>query len=212
MKHGALILCGGESSRMGVSKVTLPFGPETMLERVVRLIRPLVSHMVVVGAPGQTFPTLPPDVVVAHDRREGRGPLEGLAVGLLALGDRVDVVLASGCDVPLLVPAFVERLFHRLGDHQIAVPKEDKYYHPLAAVYRTSVLQSIEQLLAGDRLRPFYLFEEADTLEVPVEQLRSVDPKLDTLRNLNCPEDYLAALETAGFAAPPEILKRWERL
>lgn len=208
MKRGALILCGGESSRMGVSKAMLPFGPETMLERVVRLIRPTVSHLVVVGAPGQTLPALRPDVLVARDRREGRGPLEGLAEGLRVIGDRVDAVFASGCDVPLLVPAFIELLFHRLGNHQIVVPREDKYYHPLAAVYRPSVLACIERLLATDRLRPFYLFEEADTLEVPVEQLRSVDPKLDTLRNLNHPKEYLAALDTAGFKAPPEILRR----
>ena len=37
MRKGAIILCGGKSSRMGRDKATLPFGPELMLQRVVRL-------------------------------------------------------------------------------------------------------------------------------------------------------------------------------
>ena len=37
MKRGGIVLCGGKSTRMGRDKATLPFGPELMLERVVRL-------------------------------------------------------------------------------------------------------------------------------------------------------------------------------
>ncbi|MEQ8836182.1 MAG: hypothetical protein RID07_05195, partial [Lacipirellulaceae bacterium] len=68
------------------------------------------------------------------------------------------------------------------------------YHHPLAAVYRTSVLSKVEALLAADRLRPFFLFEECDTREIPVKQLREVDPELRSLMNCNTPEDYEVAL------------------
>ena len=37
-KAGGIVLAGGKSTRMGVPKATLPFGPETMLQRVVRLL------------------------------------------------------------------------------------------------------------------------------------------------------------------------------
>ena len=46
---GGIVLCGGKSTRMGVPKATLPFGPETMLQRVVRLLGTVVSPIVVVG-------------------------------------------------------------------------------------------------------------------------------------------------------------------
>jgi hypothetical protein len=36
--------------------------------------------------------------------------------------------------------------------------------------------------------------------------LREVDPELNTLRNLNHPDDYLAALQQSGLAAPPEVV------
>ncbi len=201
MQRGAIILCGGKSTRMGTAKAMLPFGPELMLERVVRLVSEVVTpdNIVVVAAEQQDLPPLPDGVLLARDAHEDRGPLEGLAAGLQALADRVDVVYATSCDVPLLVPAFMTQIFELLGNHEIAVPRDGKFHHPLAAVYRLSVLAHVKKLLAADRLRPFFLFQELDTLEIPVDQLREVDPNLATLENLNSPKDYQKALENLGF-------------
>src|SRR5262245_62013278 len=80
-----LILAGGKSSRMGLPKATLPFGPELMLQRVVRLLASVVQPIVVVAAPRQELPPLPAGVLITHDERDGRGPLEGLLAGLAAV-------------------------------------------------------------------------------------------------------------------------------
>ena len=206
MTRGAIVLCGGQSSRMGYPKALLPFGDERLLQRVVRIVAQVVpaEQIVVVAAPQQELPPLPHALTVARDRREGRGPLEGLAAGLAALSNNVDVAYATSCDVPLLKPPIVERLFQLLGEHDIVVPRDGKFHHPLAACYRTSVLPAVERLLAADRLRPAFLFEQADTREIPVDQLREVDPSLGSLTNLNTPEDYLAALAAAGLPIPLE--------
>jgi molybdopterin-guanine dinucleotide biosynthesis protein A len=205
MRRGAIILCGGKSSRMGRDKATLPFGPELMLQRVVRLLGETAAgdDLVVVAAPNQLLPAVPRDVLVVRDTREFRGPLEGLASGLRALVDRVDAVYATACDVPLLVPAFVDHMFQVLEDFDIAVPF-DGHHHPLAAVYRTTVLPQIQELLDADRLRPRFLFDEVRTREIPVDDLRAVDPQLSTLENLNYEENYLNALKSAGLAPSPE--------
>jgi molybdopterin-guanine dinucleotide biosynthesis protein A len=139
-------------------------------------------------------------VAVARDLHKERGPLEGLAAGLRQLAGRADAAYATACDVPLLSPAFVARMFELLGNHEIAVPRDIEQHHPLAAVYRTSVLAHVERLLGADRLRPRFLFDEVNTREIPVEQLRSVDPELATLENLNYEADYLAALKSAGYS------------
>ena len=201
MRRGAIILCGGKSSRMGRDKATLPFGPELMLQRIVRLVEKTIdrSRIVVVAAPGQHLPPLPPDLTIAFDGREHRGPLEGLATGLRQLQERADAVFATSCDVPLLVPEFVERMFELLGEHDIAVPRDGEFHHPLAAVYRVTVLGHIQNLLNADRLRPRFLFDEVRTREVAVDELRDIDPGLISLTNLNHQEDYLAALSAAGF-------------
>lgn len=202
MITGGIILCGGKSSRMGWPKAMLPFGAELMLQRVVRLLGEAVGPLVVVAAPRQELPPLVREIQIVRDRREGRGPLEGLSAGLKALQNRADAAYATGCDVPLLVPQFVRLMVDRLGDCQVAVPADGEFYHPLAAVYRTNVLAEIETLLAEDRLRPAFLFERVRTQRVPVEELRAVDPELQTLANLNSPADYLAANQRAGFEVP----------
>jgi molybdenum cofactor guanylyltransferase len=202
MRAAGIVLCGGKSTRMGVSKATLPFGPETMLQRVVRLLGTVVSPVVVVAAPEQSLPKLLQGVIVARDERGERGPLEGLRAGLKALPSSVDIAYVTSCDVPLLVPAFVERMVEFLGDHDIAVMEVDGFPHPLSAVYRRDTLPQVEELLAKDRLRPVFLFDAVRTRRVLPAEMVSVDPELRTLRNLNTQEDYLAALADAGV--PPE--------
>ena len=186
---------------MGVSKANLPFGPETMLQRVVRLLSTVVSPVVVVAAREQSLPELPDNVKITRDEREQRGPLEGLRAGLTVLSNSVDAAYVTSCDVPLLVPGFVARMVELLGDHDIAVMEVDGFPHPLSAVYRRDTLPQVESLLARDRLRPVFLFDAVRTRRVRPEEVASVDRQLRTLRNLNTPEDYRAALSEAGLSA-----------
>jgi molybdenum cofactor guanylyltransferase len=191
---GGIVLAGGQSTRMGTAKALLPFGPETMLQRVVRLLATTVSPIVTVAAREQELPPLPAAIIVARDERDARGPLEALRAGLKALPDSVDAAYVTSCDVPLLVPAFVEHMLSLLGEHDIAVMEIDGFTHPLSAVYRRTVLPHVESLLARDRLRPIFLFDAVRTRRVSPDEMRVADPDLRTLRNLNTREDYEAAL------------------
>ena len=184
---------------MGSPKALLPFGAETMLQRVVRLLGTVVSPVVVVAAPQQPLPELPAAVRVTRDEREDRGPLEGLRAGLKALPIADDVAYVTSCDVPLLVPGFVQRMIELLDEHDIAVMEIDGFPHPLSAVYRRSTLPQIEALLAADRLRPVFLFEAVRTRRVQPAEMVAVDPALLTLKNLNNRADYLEALSRAGL-------------
>jgi molybdopterin-guanine dinucleotide biosynthesis protein A len=195
-----IVLCGGKSSRMGRPKAWLPFGSEVMLQRVVRILSEVVSAIVVVAAEGQDLPELPAGVEIARDEHEALGPLAGLAAGLAALGERAQAAYASSCDVPLLKPAFVRRIVTALEDSDLAIPRDGQYHHPLAAVYRPRVLPIIRDLIAANRLRPFFLLERARAREIAVSELRDADPDLWSLRNINTPADYDAALKDAGFA------------
>ena len=200
MTHSGIILCGGKSTRMGSSKALLPFGYETMLQRVVRLLSGVVSPIVLVAAEGQELPPVPADVIVTRDEREGRGPLEGLRAGLKALPSEVDAAYVTSCDVPLLVPGFVTQMCELAKNFDIAVMEIDGFPHPLSAVYRRSVLPHVEALLAQDKLRPVFLFDAVRTRRIGPKEMTS-DPDLLTLRNLNTPADYQEALKIAGLTA-----------
>jgi molybdenum cofactor guanylyltransferase len=196
---GALVLCGGESQRMGEPKAWLPFGRERMLQRVVRLVGTTAEPVVVVAGPDQELPPLPGAVRIARDPIPGRGPLQGLATGLAALDQSVELVFAVGTDVPLLKPAWFKRLVELIGDCDLAIPLVEGYRHPLAALYRpAAVLPEIGRLLAANRLRAADLADHVRSRFVTADELRDVDPDFNTLRNVNTPADYRAALAASG--------------
>jgi len=190
---------------MGRPKAWLPFGNERMLQRVVRLVGTVAHPIVVVAAPGQDLPELPPQVTVVPDSVAGRGPLQGLAAGLSALPQSVELAYATATDVPFLEPRWISRLAELVEGYDIVIPYVENYYHPLAAVYRSDVvLPAIERLLAENRLRPVFLVEAVRTRVVDEAEMKTIDPELGTLRNLNHPEEYRAALEQAGFKLEAE--------
>jgi molybdopterin-guanine dinucleotide biosynthesis protein A len=185
---------------MGRAKAWLRFGPEHLLQRVVRLVATVAHPIVVVAAPGQDLPELPGGITVLRDAVAGRGPLEGLATGLAGLSDPSTLVYATATDVPFLEPRWISWLLEMSDDQDLVIPFAGGYYHPLAALYRKSAVQpAIEALLRKDRLRPVFLVEAVKTRVVGEKELRTVDPELGTLRNLNFPEDYKQALREAGL-------------
>jgi molybdopterin-guanine dinucleotide biosynthesis protein A len=211
MAHAAaIVLAGGKSSRMGSPKAALEWHGSTLLRRVTGIVaRSVDGPVIVVSAPGQALPALDGAVEVAADEREGRGPLEGLAAGLAAIGDRADVAYVSSTDVPLLHPAFVRRVVGALDDAvDVVVPEVGGHRQPLSAAYRTGLLSTVDELIAADRMRPAFLFERARVLHMGEADLLAngalarLDPALASVSNLNEPADY----ERARTLPAPEIV------
>jgi molybdopterin-guanine dinucleotide biosynthesis protein A len=190
MQLGGILLCGGQSTRMGRPKALLPFGDKTLLERIVDRLTPAVNEIVVVGAAGQTLPPLPSICRILSDKVEGQGPLEGLRVGLAALAPTCEAAFAASCDAPFLSPALISRLASQLGDFDAVVPQQGGQLHPLAAIYRTSLAAAAEKLLAQGVRRLQALSLACKTHFCDAETLRDIDPQLQSFCNFNTPEEY----------------------
>lgn len=200
MKIGGVILCGGESTRMDYPKAWLPLGYELMLQRVVRIISSVVSPVIVVASLNQQLPQLPESVTVIYDKETGAGPLPAIAHGLDALKDRCDAAFVSGCDTPLIDVEFITKIISALDENQLVIVREGKWYHPLAAVYRTSLIDQIHHLLNSNQRRPIDLAETVKTCFLDAEVLREIDPELRGLRNINTREQYFELLRETGLA------------
>jgi molybdopterin-guanine dinucleotide biosynthesis protein A len=186
---GGILLCGGKSTRMGRPKALLPYGSTTMIEHVLATLGQVVQPLAVVAAVGQELPSLAPAKVVWDERAES-GPLEALRVGLATLAPSCHAAFVTSCDVPLLQTSFVQFMVSRLGNFDAVIPFDGGFAHPLAGVYRTNLVPIIESLIAEDLWRPRFLLDRVRCLKIDVEELRQVDPDLDSLRNINRPEDY----------------------
>lgn len=207
----ALVLAGGRSSRMGRPKTSLPFGDEPMLTRVVRRLATVVRPVVVVAAPGQVLPELPSSTRVARDAVVGRGPLQGIAAGLAALGPACTAVFVTTTDAPFLHPAFVRRLWALRASAEGApfeavVPRIAGHDQPLCALYATSLRGVVAALLAEDLRRASLLAERArslfadEALLLDDPALREADGALRSLRSVNTLAEYEAALVDAKNA------------
>jgi molybdenum cofactor guanylyltransferase len=204
MVAAAVVLAGGRSSRMGSDKATLPWHGSTLLRHVCGLVaRGVDGPVLVVRAPAQELPALPKGVDVLDDPTEGLGPLQGIAVGLAALEDRADVAFVCATDVPFLHPAFVGRVVRACAAADpavdVALPIAHGHAQPLAAAYRSALAPLAAKLVAADRLRPAFLFDECDVLRLDEDDLledadlQAADPQLDSVVNLNGPDDYAEA-------------------
>jgi len=197
-RRGALILCGGGSRRMGRDKASLPFGNETLLARVMRLVAKVVprEQVVLVAAADQQLPPLPWPAMVLRDREADQGPLPALVDGLAALPPNVSAAFVTACDAPWLQPALVETLFSAIEPEvDAAVPSDGERLHPLTAVYRLSCITALRDYRDGGRssLQGALRSPGIRLKELTVEQLRSVDPELRSLLSCNTSEEYQAA-------------------
>lgn len=196
-----VVLAGGRSSRMGSPKAALEWHGSTLLWRTVAIIgRAADGPVVVVRAPAQELPALPPDTVVVDDPQEGQGPVQGIAVGLAALAGQADVAFVSSTDMPFLHPAFVRRVLRAVQDGtDVALPVARGFRQPLAASYRTALAPAAERLVQAGRLKPAFLFEECNVAVLDEAALRAdpvlaaLDPDLDSVLNVNEPADYQSA-------------------
>ncbi|GAB3892200.1 hypothetical protein GCM10029964_066620 [Kibdelosporangium lantanae] len=205
-----MVLAGGRSTRMGRPKAALPWHGSTFLYRTAALLgRAVDGPVVVVAAPGQDLPALPVGVTVVEDPVEGLGPMQGVAAGLAAVADRAEVAFVCSTDMPFLHPAFVRHVIRALtgSTADIALPVARGFRQPLAAAYRTSLVGLITRLIGEGDLRPGMLFNHCevtqldDTRLLADDALARLDPDLESVANINTPEDYAAAVEQPA----PEI-------
>jgi molybdenum cofactor guanylyltransferase len=198
LRAAGIVLCGGQSKRMGQSKAGLPFGGQTMLARVAERVGVAVSPVVVVCAQHQVLTEIPAGVQVVRDQLPNHGPVAGLAAGLAALEPSCEAAFLASCDLPLLVPGLILRLLELIGENQICIPYVGNRYHPLSAVYTRVVTDTVRNQLSNGRLRLLDLMDLLPTRVVSETELRDVDPEFGSFLNMNTPEEYKKALRIAG--------------
>ncbi len=215
----AVVLAGGRSSRMGEPKAGLEWHGSTLLRRVAGLVaRGVDGPVVVVRAAGQELPPLPAGVEVVADPVEGIGPMQGVATGLAAVQERAGAAFVCSTDLPFLHPAFVRRVLRGFGGDEpadVVLPVARGYRQPLAAGYRTTLAELAAKLVAEHSLKLGMLFEQCrvrqldDTGLLADRELARLDPQLDSLVNVNAPDDYAAARQRP---APEVVVERFGAL
>src|SRR5262249_3341663 len=170
----------------------LPFGNETLIERVVRRLAPCSSEVVVVRGPHVRLPPLPDEIRVVADEVPLQGPVGGIRYGLAAA--RTEFAFVCGCDHPFLDPAIAPLLAEPAGNGDGAIVVCKGVPQPLLAVYRKRVATIAATMLACGERRAVRLVEHARLAEVSDDELFAVDPSGLSLLDVDTPQEYQDAL------------------
>jgi len=191
----AVVMSGGQSTRMGQEKGLMQFCGRKLVEFVLETVSQVADDVIVSVAKGKSaeyIEALGPGLRIVEDRETGQGPMEGL---VCAFGDsRSEYVLVVPCDTPFLTVGVCNMLIAYSSGHDGSVPRVRGFLEPLHAVYsRDSGLRAFKRTLGEGHRKLLDAFEYLDLAEVNEATFRKVDPDLSSFWNLNTKEDIALA-------------------
>ena len=201
--NSAVILAGGRSSRMGMPKAALPFGPSTMLEHLIDSLSGAFAEIIVVAAPLSDEPfsidrsfKQRPNLILERDDTAFAGPVGALRRGLARA--RSEIVFACSCDIPLLRPDLAQMLCAMVEDYGAIIPTHGGRLQPLCAAYRRErAIAALAAMEAAGEQRLSLIAERLTVRRIDQAELRAIDPDLRSFMNVNTAEDYSRALRLA---------------
>ena len=186
----AIVLAGGESSRMGKDKALLTIGNGTLLSQICHVAAEYARKVYVVTPWVERYrDILPPNCQLVKEKLVGDArsntPLIGFVRGLQLV--ETEWVLLLACDLPQLSSSQVKQWLLELATvlptEKAFLPRNSKGWEPLCGFYRRSCLSSIESYIEnGGRSFQSWLAEN-NVRELPTSD-RSC------LFNCNTPQDW----------------------
>ncbi|MFD1179537.1 molybdenum cofactor guanylyltransferase [Paenibacillus puldeungensis] len=203
MEVSAIIIAGGQSRRMGEDKALLRLGGVTILEKMIQELEPVASRIVIAaGNKKEVYRSLF-DKQVVTDVYADAGPLAGLHAGLSA--STADWNIAVACDTPFANRGLFQALLSfvpvseigdcRRGEPEAVVASVAGRVHPLLAVYRRSVLPSLDQELREGNHKMMNWLNGLQVVYVDGQTLAAGTgiSEEQLAFNMNHPEDYAQA-------------------
>ncbi len=190
-----VILAGGTNSRLpGGKKTFRRVGADMMLTRIHGLFSTLFKEVIIVVNDPKDF--IGWDMMVVTDIHPSRCALAGLHAGLFYASHPWAYVTA--CDVPFANEQVIQHLIdQREQGTEVIVPRTEDGLEPLAALYSRECIPLIETNLEKKILMIKKFFRKKKIKEIPVSDLKKLDPSMRFMFNVNTLEDLEAARSMA---------------
>ena len=181
-----IVLAGGKSRRLGRAKALEEISGQSLIERVMELVFPLSTEIIVVTAQDNHLPlNLGAKMVV--DVYPNKGPLGGIYSGLKASSSFHSLVIA--CDMPFLNVALLRYLMELSPDFDVVIPRVNGMVEPLHAVYSRNCLDPIEAMLQKGNLKISDLLGAVRVRYVEEAEIEGYDRQGLSFFNINSKAD-----------------------
>jgi molybdopterin-guanine dinucleotide biosynthesis protein A len=184
-----IVNAGGRSTRMGTNKALLRLGGKTLIERVLETLRAVFLEVILLSNDPEAFRHL--GVPVFADLIPDVGPLGGIYTGLTVAS--AGSAFFAACDMPFLDPKLIAYMRDYPGPYDVLVPRTRDGFQPLHAVYTKACLPKIASLIEARVFKIDRLFPEVTVSYVDEDTIRTFDPDLLCLLNVNEPHEFAAA-------------------
>jgi molybdopterin-guanine dinucleotide biosynthesis protein A len=186
-KATAIVLAGGKSSRMGgEDKSLLPIDGQPMIAHIVDQLEGHFDEIIIGSNDPDKFKFLNKRVV--PDIERDKGPLMGILSCLKASGNELNFITA--CDIPTMNTKLIHDMLQVAGDYEIVMPVSgETNYEPLYALYKKSIIPTIEQILLNNGRQIIELFNYSEVRLFAFEHSSWYE-------NLNRKDDYLKFIQT----------------
>jgi len=210
--NSVAILLGGQATRFGGrDKSALVVDGRTILERQLAALSSLSDDILLVGSGVVARGFHPSTASGRPERIEGQpsensiraiadlipgcGPLGGVHAALL--NARHDAVFVVACDMPYVTAALGGFLLSLAREADLIVPRTERGYHPLCAVYTRACVAPITRRLDARSLALQDLVADPAVRArvVTAEEVDGFGECGRLLANINTPAEY-ASLET----------------
>lgn len=194
-----IILCGGQSRRMGRDKGSMIIQDKPMIKHILSTLNHQINEAVIVLNDQSRIDKYgkfidPADytytITFAEDKIKNKGPMPGIMTGLSHITGKYSLVLP--CDSPFVSKKYIETIYFEIDEsYQAIVPYHEnenklKTSEPLHSVYSKEIIPIIENLIDQDVLHIKGLIEKIDTKFVLIDN-KIIEKK--EFRNLNRPSD-----------------------
>lgn len=194
MLSGA-ILAGGHARRFGGrDKGLLSVDGRSVLARQLDALASVTDDILLVGRRFERpLHGVHTSVRCVSDRVPDCGPLGGLDAALAEAREAAVIVLA--CDMPFVTGALLAHLATLLGGADAVVPRTERGYHPLCAVYTRACREVVSRRLTGGNLALMALLDDLRVRAVPADELAVFGDPARLLANVNTPGEYADLVE-----------------
>jgi molybdopterin-guanine dinucleotide biosynthesis protein A len=169
---------------MGKDKATLPFGEDTILNRLITSLQQEDLPYVVVSSLLHHQDLKAP---IIPDYQDNCGPLSGLMAGINYFS--TEWVMVVSCDMPFYTPSLVDDLALHTQGHDAVIPVYENKAHYLCGLYRLTCLPMMEERLSNGNLAINKLLEKLNVKWVNMDHYSA-----PTFMNMNSADDYQEAL------------------
>ena len=139
----AVILSGGNSSRMGTNKSLLKIGEKTIIERLRDLLQSMFKDVILITNDPDDYKFL--GLPIYEDIFQHRGPLAGIHSGLNH--SKTDLNFIISCDLPFMTMEMINYLIEYKTNKLVTVAKADGFIQQLAGKYSKECLSPSEEIL-----------------------------------------------------------------